>query len=143
MVLWFDQRSLRAKIRNNLGDSILESRSRGIWLDGDGGTNYLMMKMARRLLNPRSSSSRRCSFASSTTTTADYDIVVAGGGVVGASVAYHAALMDPSLRIAVVERDPRRRRGEHQTRCAAFTSTVTNIAELTNFWTTRSRLEIA
>jgi len=35
----------------------------------------------------------------------DYDVLVVGGGVMGASVAYHTALYDPSLRVCVVERD--------------------------------------
>lgn len=34
-----------------------------------------------------------------------YDVLVVGGGVMGASVAYHTALSDPSLRVCVVERD--------------------------------------
>ena len=32
-------------------------------------------------------------------------MLVVGGGVMGASVAYHTALADPSLRVCVVERD--------------------------------------
>jgi len=36
-----------------------------------------------------------------------YDVVVVGGGVIGASVAYHTALTDPSLRVCVVESEPR------------------------------------
>jgi FAD-dependent oxidoreductase domain-containing protein 1 len=42
----------------------------------------------------------------SSTSTKDYDIVIVGGGVIGASVAYHTALLDSSLRICVVEKDP-------------------------------------
>ena len=41
---------------------------------------------------------------------AEFDVVVCGGGVVGTSVAYHLARASPSLRVAVVERDPS---GEH------------------------------
>ena len=44
--------------------------------------------------------------ASAASATSSYDVVVAGGGVVGCSVAYHAALADPRLKICVVERDP-------------------------------------
>ena len=42
---------------------------------------------------------------SSSRSVQDYDILVVGGGVMGASVAYHTALSDPSLRVCVVERD--------------------------------------
>ncbi|CEG46825.1 fad-dependent oxidoreductase domain-containing protein 1 [Plasmopara halstedii] len=35
-----------------------------------------------------------------------YDVVVAGGGVMGFSTAYHLAISDPKLTIAVVEKDP-------------------------------------
>ena len=44
------------------------------------------------------------------TSAREFDVVVAGGGVMGTSVAYHLALNSPSLRVAVVERDPS---GEH------------------------------
>ena len=37
----------------------------------------------------------------------EFDIVIVGGGVVGASVAYHTALLDPRLRVCVIERDTR------------------------------------
>jgi FAD-dependent oxidoreductase domain-containing protein 1 len=35
-----------------------------------------------------------------------YDVVITGGGIMGSSTAYHLAKMNPSLRVAVVERDP-------------------------------------
>lgn len=35
-----------------------------------------------------------------------YDVVIAGGGVMGCATAYHLKARDPSLGIAVVERDP-------------------------------------
>ena len=43
--------------------------------------------------------------STSSRTVQDYDVLVVGGGVMGASVAYHTALYDPSLRVCVVERD--------------------------------------
>lgn len=36
----------------------------------------------------------------------DYDVVIAGGGAMGASTAYHLLRAEPSLSVAVVERDP-------------------------------------
>eukprot|EP00927_Polykrikos_kofoidii_P045460 TRINITY_DN39464_c0_g1_i1.p1 TRINITY_DN39464_c0_g1~~TRINITY_DN39464_c0_g1_i1.p1 ORF type:complete len:491 (-),score=81.22 TRINITY_DN39464_c0_g1_i1:208-1680(-) len=52
---------------------------------------------------------QRCAFTSTAARASphrnSYDVVVVGGGVVGASVAYHTALADASLRICVVERD--------------------------------------
>ena len=47
----------------------------------------------------------RARFNSSSRPTQEYDVLVVGGGVMGASVAYHTALSDPSLRVCVVERD--------------------------------------
>lgn len=35
-----------------------------------------------------------------------YDVIVIGGGLHGSSTAYHLAVREPGLRIAVVERDP-------------------------------------
>ena len=35
-----------------------------------------------------------------------YDVIVVGGGLHGSSTAYHLAVREPGLRIAVVERDP-------------------------------------
>lgn len=40
-------------------------------------------------------------------TTEHYDVVVVGGGVMGCSVAYHLKVLDPRLRVQVIERDPR------------------------------------
>jgi glycine/D-amino acid oxidase-like deaminating enzyme len=46
--------------------------------------------------------SRRFASASSS----DYDVVIAGGGIIGASVAYHLLLAEPTLKVCVIERDP-------------------------------------
>jgi len=35
-----------------------------------------------------------------------YDVIVVGGGVMGSSTAYHLIRSEPSLRVAVIERDP-------------------------------------
>jgi len=35
-----------------------------------------------------------------------YDVIIVGGGVMGCSTAYHLMKMDPTLKVAVVERDP-------------------------------------
>ncbi|WP_374991326.1 FAD-dependent oxidoreductase, partial [Streptomyces sp. LHD-70] len=35
------------------------------------------------------------------------DIVVIGGGALGAAVAYYVKVLDPSVEVTVVERDPR------------------------------------
>jgi len=35
-----------------------------------------------------------------------YDVIVIGGAVMGSSVAYHLLAAEPSLKLAVVERDP-------------------------------------
>ena len=35
-----------------------------------------------------------------------YDVIIVGGGLHGSSTAYHLAVREPGLRIAVVERDP-------------------------------------
>jgi glycine/D-amino acid oxidase-like deaminating enzyme len=35
-----------------------------------------------------------------------YDVLIVGGGIMGSSTAYHLALFEPNLRVAVVERDP-------------------------------------
>ena len=35
-----------------------------------------------------------------------YDVFVVGGGVMGSSVAYHLLTLEPTLRLAVIERDP-------------------------------------
>jgi glycine/D-amino acid oxidase-like deaminating enzyme len=35
-----------------------------------------------------------------------YDVVITGGGIMGSSTAYYLTKMHPSLRVAVVERDP-------------------------------------
>ena len=43
--------------------------------------------------------------AYSTASHREFDVVIAGGGAMGASVAYHLAHEDPSLKIAIVERD--------------------------------------
>ena len=51
--------------------------------------------LAHRALSSRARPSRR-----------EFDVVIAGGGAMGASVAYHLALADRSLRVCVVERDP-------------------------------------
>ena len=59
---------------------------------------HLEIRSMRRLCMRR--------MASAASATSSYDVVVAGGGVVGCSVAYHAALADPRLKICVVERDP-------------------------------------
>ena len=40
-----------------------------------------------------------------TTASERFDVVIVGGGVVGSSVAFHLAREQPSMRIAVVERD--------------------------------------
>ena len=34
------------------------------------------------------------------------DVLIVGGGIMGSSTAYHLALFEPNLRVAVVERDP-------------------------------------
>jgi len=47
----------------------------------------------------------RARLSSSSRPAQEYDVLVVGGGVMGASVAYHTALADPSLRVCVVERD--------------------------------------
>jgi glycine/D-amino acid oxidase-like deaminating enzyme len=39
-------------------------------------------------------------------TTKTYDIIIAGGGIMGSAAAYYLISTDPTLRIAVVERDP-------------------------------------
>ncbi len=39
-----------------------------------------------------------------------YDVVIVGGAAVGSATAYHLLLTEPSLRVAVVERDPTYRR---------------------------------
>lgn len=38
--------------------------------------------------------------------TTAYDIVIVGGGIMGSATAHHLLRTDPSLRVAVVERDP-------------------------------------
>ena len=35
-----------------------------------------------------------------------YDVIIVGGGIMGSSTAYHLMKTDPSLRVAVIERDP-------------------------------------
>ena len=35
-----------------------------------------------------------------------YDILIVGGGIMGSSTAYHLVHLEPTLRVAVVERDP-------------------------------------
>ncbi len=35
-----------------------------------------------------------------------YDIIIVGGGIMGSSTAFHLMKSDPSLRLAVIERDP-------------------------------------
>jgi len=35
-----------------------------------------------------------------------YDVIIVGGGIMGSSTAYHLMKSDPSLRLAVIERDP-------------------------------------
>ncbi len=35
-----------------------------------------------------------------------YDVLIVGGGIMGSSTAYHLALFEPNLRVAVVEDDP-------------------------------------
>lgn len=35
-----------------------------------------------------------------------YDIIIVGGGVMGSSVAYHLLTLEPTLTLAVIERDP-------------------------------------
>jgi FAD-dependent oxidoreductase domain-containing protein 1 len=35
-----------------------------------------------------------------------YDIIIVGGGVMGSSVAYHLLTFEPTLTLAVIERDP-------------------------------------
>ena len=35
-----------------------------------------------------------------------YDVVIAGGGIIGSSVAYYLMGADPTLKLAVIERDP-------------------------------------
>ncbi len=35
-----------------------------------------------------------------------YDVAIVGGGIMGVSTAYHLLSADPSLRVAIVERDP-------------------------------------
>lgn len=39
-------------------------------------------------------------------TTKTYDVIIIGGGIMGSSTAYYLMQADPSLRIAVIERDP-------------------------------------
>jgi glycine/D-amino acid oxidase-like deaminating enzyme len=35
-----------------------------------------------------------------------YDIIIIGGGIMGSATAYYLAKTDPTLKVAVVERDP-------------------------------------
>ena len=35
-----------------------------------------------------------------------YDIIIAGGGIMGSATAYYLAKTDPTVKVAVVERDP-------------------------------------
>lgn len=35
-----------------------------------------------------------------------YDVIIVGGGVMGSSVAYHLLAFEPTLKLAVIERDP-------------------------------------
>jgi glycine/D-amino acid oxidase-like deaminating enzyme len=36
----------------------------------------------------------------------NYDIIIIGGGIMGSSTAYYLMKSDPSLRVAIIERDP-------------------------------------
>jgi len=35
-----------------------------------------------------------------------YDVIIIGGGIMGSATAYYLAKKDPTLKVAVIERDP-------------------------------------